>query len=512
MPTRLTKAFNSLLTPRTVQKAARGTMSDFVIGAPHIFGQPLPLTSDAQGLITPQRMREIIMKTPTASASINAILDYVGGVKLDLRNVNAAKPVPPRQLARVQKMLKKPNTVQTARQFRLALFRDLITLGFAAIEIEPDANGEPANLWVMDAARLRIDYDEHGSILGYDMLDAHGMPVMKGRDDRQSFYSLPEGVGIGAYTDNLTGKGEHGWEPDEVIFFSLNPMSESAYPYSRITQLFTIAVIEDLMMYFIGQRFTDSNIPFGVMDLGDISEPELQIAINNWNRQANDQHKIMLTGSKSGAKWIPFGYHLKDLEATALLAEVRGKIMAILGVTMNELGESQDINKSNGYNLSYTFKKRAIEPPLNEVVDTLSLQLLWNRFGFTDIELYYEELDSRDELLQAQIDDLYLKMGVININQIRNRRGDENVTGGEVNSVFTGSAWIPVSMITKMAQQMLASEAASTQGGSVTGPEGADTERLRVGGQSPQGSKGPPGRQEGAAHTQRQVTGQASRT
>jgi hypothetical protein len=498
-----------------VQKAARGTISGYTLGISPQWGQPLPAVAagDASGLITPARMREIVLKTNTVAASTNAILDYAAGVRLGVRNVDPAKPVPPEQVTTIRKLMVSPNPSQSQRQFMLALMRDIITLGFGAVEIVFDTGdpqtGVPVELWVMDAARLRIDFDEHGAINGYDMLDARGVPIIRGQNSSSgsALSAFPSGPGIGATSldAGVAGgpRGLHGWEPEEVIFFSLNPMSESVYPYSRITQLFSAAIIEDLMMFFISQRFTDSNIPFGVMDLGDVTEQELKVAITNWNAQANESHHILLTGSKSGSKWIPFGYHLKELEAVGLLAEVRGKIMGILGVTMNELGESQDINKSNGYNLSFTFKKRAIEPLLNEIVDTLSRRLLWGAFKYTDAEYYYDEIDSRDELLQAQIDDMYMKMGVDTINDVRNRRGQVSVDGGDINYVFTGSAWIPVNMIVEMAKTMVQAEQAS-QGGMVTGPEGADSVRTMLGNKDQPGQNKP----EGGVHAMRGVTGQ----
>ena len=123
-----------------------------------------------------------------------------------------------------------------------------------------------------------------------------------------------------AYAGSSTVDGPHGWEPDDVIFFTLNPISESVYPYSRIVQLYSAAILEDTMMAFISERFTDSNIPYGVMDLGEVTERELLLAIDNWNAQATSGNRILMTGSKgSGTKWLPFGYHLKDLEATGLL-------------------------------------------------------------------------------------------------------------------------------------------------------------------------------------------------
>jgi hypothetical protein len=435
MATPLMKAIRSLVQfqPSTVAKASRGSLGAYTPNAPHEYGQPTPETLgvDAQGLISRQRMREVVMKTPTAAACMNATLDYAQGVKVALRNVDPSKKANPSQVAFTNNLMRRPNPNDTWRRFALKCFRDMFTLGFAAVEIEPDEDGNVANLWVVDAAKLFMDYDEHGTLLGYNMLDVHGMPIRKTPDS--------------PYT----------WSPDQIILFEMNPGSNTLYSTSRVLQLFTCAVIEDLMLYFISTRFTDSNIPFGVFDIGDVSEKELRDAINSWNNQARAQHRIVMTGSKNGSKWYPFGYHLKDLEAVQLLAEVRGKIMAICGVTMQELGESQDINKSNGYNLSFTFKKRAIEPLLDEFTQTLTQRLLWDTLGFVDLEYYYEQIDSRDELLQAQIDESYFKMGVDSVDDIRNKKGKPNTDGGEIPFVFTGSDYIPVDSVEAFAREQL---------------------------------------------------------
>lgn len=477
------KALRSYLGNETVKKASRGTLSTYTIGVSPEWGQPLPLlaSGDAQGLITPERMREIVMKTPTASACMNAILDYSGGVEILIRENDPDRLLPKYQKKEIARLFSNPNPQQTSRQFRLMLYKDLVTYGFAAVEIERTVAGGVAALWVLDSGRLKIDFDEHGKILGYDMLDARGNPI-------------------------LEPGSQHGWGPEDIIYFSLNPMSTSMYPYSRISQLFSSAVVEDMMMYFIASRFTDSNIPFGIMDLGDITEQELKIATSNWNAQSQEQHRILLTGSKGGSKWIPFGYHLKDLEATGLLAEVRGKIMAVLGVTMNELGESQDVNKSNGYNLSFTFKKRAIEPLLNEVTETLTKRLLWETLGYRNAELYYQEIDSRDDLIQAQIDDSYAKMGVISIDDIRNRRGDTGVEpgGGDVNYIFTGNSWIPVSMISEMAEAMVQAEKA---GAMMSGPDGSTSARISTGTQQNSNSASGTKKPQGVAHAASAATG-----
>jgi hypothetical protein len=440
MATLLQKALPQIMqigqsfSPGRSTKTPRGSLGSFIVGAPPEYGQPRP---DAGGtsistLITPERMREIVMRTPTASACLNAILDFASAVEIKIRNTDPSVPAPATTLSVLQDYMVRPNPQDSWLQFKLALFRDLVTMGWAAVEIEKDSDGGVANLYTLDAARLYIDFDEHGTIVGYDMLDVRGMPI-HGPD------------------------GTHAWLPDEVIFYRLNPVTYSRYPASRIHQLYTLGLIEDMMMAFIGTRFTESNIPFGLLDLGDVSPKELDTAINYWNAQVKKNHRIVVTGSKgTGAKYYSFGYHLKDLEATNLLAAVRGQIMGIMGVTMNELGDSQDINKSNGYNLSYTFKKRAIEPLLNEFCATTTKRLVYERLGYRNVEMYYDEIDSRDELIQAQIDDTYLKSGVETINMVRNRKGLPSVKGGDVPMIETNTGAIPVSMVDQFAQAQLA--------------------------------------------------------
>lgn len=417
-----------------IAKASRGSITQYVPNSPPQYGQPIPTTGDANGLITPERMREIVQKTPTAASCMNAILDFAVGVKVDVRNVDTAKKISPETARLIRRYLRRPNQQQTQRRFMYSLMRDLLTFGYAGVEIERNRAGGVANLNVLDNGRIRVDYDEHATVLGYTMLNAHGQPIMG-----------PDGV--------------HGWEPSEVIWFVRDEQSDSLYGVSRIKMLFALGVLEALILNFIGNRFTEGNIPFGVLDLGELSNEELDFAVDTWNEQlqVGGEHRIVFTNSRGGTKWYPFAYGLKELEAKELLMSIRMMIMGIMGVTMNELGESQDVNKSNGYNLSFVFKRRAIEPLLSEVCDTLTERLIHDELTIEDAELYYDEIDSRDELLAAQIDDVSLKIGIVSINQVKNRKGMPSVPGGDEPCVFTGREWVPVSMVGAFAEAQLQS-------------------------------------------------------
>ena len=406
-----------------------GSMSDWVPNTSPQWGQPYSTSSS----VPIERMREVVMKTPTAAAAINTILDYAGNVAIYPRNVDHSKPVAPRTDKFLRDLLDRPNKDDSGRQLRQKVLRDLVTTGQAFAEIERDAQGNPANLYALDPVRLWVDFDENGLIKGYNQRN-HTGNFVKGRD------------------------GEHTWPAEDIVWFRLDTKTDSQYPASRIEQLYAAAVLESLMMAFIGGKFTDGNVPYGVFDLGDVTETEIETAVNLWNAQVNDkkhpEHRILFTGSR-GSKFYEFGYALKDLSAPELLARIRLQILSILGVTVNELGESDNVNKANGYNLTYTFKKRAIEPLLAELTESLTRRLLYDELGLKEVELSFADIDSRDELLQSQIDQIKLHNGTVSINQVRNRDGEVSIQGGDEPTLNLGNSAIPISMVKDFANAQL---------------------------------------------------------
>jgi len=209
------------------------------------------------------------MKCPTSAACLNAILDYACHIDISIQSVDASKSVSARKYTYIKDFLDDPNVDNTGLEFKQKLFRDITTIGMGAVEIEDDADGNPAALHVLDMATLHMDFDEHGSILGYIQYDIKGQRIVRHIGD--------------TYT----------WLPNEVIFYRRDPQSSTQYSMSRLNQLYVCAIIESMMLAFIGGRFTDTNTPYGVMDLGDITPDELKRAINQWNDQADSGHKIM---------------------------------------------------------------------------------------------------------------------------------------------------------------------------------------------------------------------------
>src|SRR5437879_2206834 len=146
MATLLSKALRGVLAqPERQQPEARGTVSGYVMGVSPLWGQPYPeqvdQTGDAASLISRQRMREVVLRTPTAAACLNAILDFAGGVKIGVRNIDPAEKMNKVQAKKINRVLTNPNPNQTKRQLILSLMRDIVTFGYGALEIVP--TGKP---------------------------------------------------------------------------------------------------------------------------------------------------------------------------------------------------------------------------------------------------------------------------------------------------------------------------------------------------------------------------------
>src|SRR5947207_11534784 len=116
---------------RLVAYGSKGTLSSFVIGAIPSYGQPLPQrTLDPSGLlITPERMREIVLKCPTAGSCLNSVLDYASNVPVKIRNIDPSKPAVPDRVEFIKKFLAQPNTADTFTHYISKTIRDLFVLG-----------------------------------------------------------------------------------------------------------------------------------------------------------------------------------------------------------------------------------------------------------------------------------------------------------------------------------------------------------------------------------------------
>ena len=102
-------------------------------------------------------------------------------------------------------------------------------------------------------------------------------------------------------------------------------------------------------------------------------------------------------------------------------------------------------------------------PLLGYLADTINF-IVTRHFGFTDIEFVWEQDRTLNALEQAKIDDIYVRAGVLSIDEVRESLGKHPI--GMCNAVITTTGYVP-----------LEDKGSAPSSGS---PEGLQTDETRV--------------------------------
>jgi len=213
------------------------------------------------------------------------------------------------------------------------------------------------------------------------------------------------------------------------------------YGYSPVEQIIMTVNIAMRRALHQLQYYTEGSTPDLLMQV-----PE------GWNmtqiKEFNDWWNDMLagnTGTRRKAQFVPHGVAPLNTKEAILKDPYDEWLARVICYAFSV--SSQAFIKENNRSTSETAHQMALEEGLHPVmlwVKGLLDKLIWKYFGFTDLEFKWEEKESTNELDQSMIDDRNVKNGTAKINEVRTRRGDAPVDGGDVAMVLTASGYVPI--------------------------------------------------------------------
>jgi len=265
----------------------------------------------------------------------------------------------------------------------------LIIYGDAYSEIVRNGSGIVQYFRPVDAATVRIDYDEHGDTLKYIQRVLHR---------RVDFY------------------------PDEMIHFSINNTGGRVYGNTPIQSVVYTIQTKMSAYNFNAEYFRRNGLPRSIYTTKNLSQEQVNRMATTL-RQATPQTDILLNAGAGEVTHVLVAPSNQDMQFVELMNFLRQEIIAATGVPPIFLGITEGSNRSNSQTQmeSWDRKKKKLRLMIQDIVN---LKLLTTaNFGFDDVKFKFNDENSRELLKNAQVAQLTSTIEWCTPNEVRNKMG-----------------------------------------------------------------------------------------
>jgi phage portal protein BeeE len=344
-------------------------------------------------------------ETPVARRAINAIKDRIAGMKWQIqpRRGRSLEEVPGgnRRVELLTRNFEAPNPDDSFRSLAEQVLEDVIVGGFGAIEVQDSGNAEaPLVLWPVDGATIRVKTDWDGLRNSARYVQATGLT---GQDI--------------VLTD------------EELIYIRLNPRTHTPFGLGRLEVAFE-TINAFLSAHRYASRLASNSVVQYALWLQDLSPAHHERLIRWWQDEIEGTGKVPILSVESKPEVLRFGGGT-DADLRLAWQEFLLRIVAdAFDLPAHFLGIERDVNRSTVTELNDQAFRSAIVPTARLLGEHLTRDAIGKKLGWDDLEFAFSELESRNELEEAQIQEILLRNGVLSVNEVRRMRGLGAVESG----------------------------------------------------------------------------------
>ena len=368
--------------------------------------QPLPSIlstysprADALPKPTPLNLRRFA-ETPIARKAINTIKDRVAGMRwrVQPRKGRALEELPEgaARIAALTAAFESPNPADSFRSFTEQVLEDVIVGGFGAIEVAVTGETErPLTLWPVDGStiRMRADWD--------------------GRPDSPRYVQATRRPGP---------EGNIALNDDELIYIRLNPRTHTPFGLGRLEVAFE-TINQFLGAHRYAARLASNSVVQYALWLQDLSPAHHERLIRWWQDEIEGTGRVPILSVESKPEVLRFGGGT-DADLRLQWQEFLLRIIAdAFDLPPLFLGLERDVNRSTASELNDAAFRAAIVPTARLFAEHLTRDAIGKKLGWHDLEFVFTDTETRNELEEAQIQEILLRNGVLTVNEVRRMRG-----------------------------------------------------------------------------------------
>ena len=403
---RIRDLWTSLTANRASRENGQGERKTALL--PSIFG-PARFGTTPQALMkpSPANLRRFA-ETPVARRAINLVKDKIASMDWQVRVRRGYTPGAvadaERRANALRLALEEPNSADSFRTLWEQVIEDVLVGGFGAVEME--TTGDPArpfNLWAVDGATIQID------------------PAWKG-DPAQPRYAQQTGaVGPKSLIPLLD---------DELIYIRLNPRSHTPFGLGRLEVAFeTITQFLGANRY-AGRLASNSVVQYALW-LNEATPEQHDRLIRWWQDEIEGTGRVPILSCEQKPEVLRFAGGT-DADLHIAWQEFLLRMIAnAFDLPPMLLGLVQDVNKSSASELADEAFAIAIVPVAKLVAEHITRDLFAKRLGWREFEFCFNELESRDEMEELEIQIQLLSAKVITVAEVREMRGLTPLPAGD---------------------------------------------------------------------------------
>jgi len=348
---------------------------------------------------TPANLRKFA-ETPVARRAINVVKDKIASMdwKIKVRRGYSDVEVQDAE-ARMQvlrRCLEEPNNSDSFRTVFEQVLEDLLVGGFGAVEMEATGdNQRPFHLWVVDGATIEIDV------------------TWDGNPDKPRYAQATGGLGKKKLIPLLD---------EELIYIRLNPRSHTPFGLGRLEVAFE-TVNQFLAANRYAGRLASNSVVQYALWLNEATPEQHDRLIRWWQDEIEGTGRVPLLSCEQKPEVLRF--------AGGTDADLRIQWQEFLLMMIADafelppmlLGLQADVNRSTAGEMADEAFQSAVVPVAKLLAEHITRDLFAKKLGWREFEFSFNDLETRDEMEEVQIQTELLKAGVLTVDEVREMRG-----------------------------------------------------------------------------------------
>lgn len=339
-------------------------------------------------------------ETPVVRRAINVVKDKIASmdwqVKVRRGYLGVTVQDAEARMKVLRQCLEEPNASDSFRVLWEQVLEDLLVGGFGAVEMESTGDPErPFHLWPVDGATIQIDTKWDGDPNKPRYAQATG------RMGQESLVPLLD---------------------DELMYLRLNPRTYTPFGLGRLEVAFETVNQFLSASRYAGKLASNSVAQYAIW-LNDATPEEHDRLIRWWQDEIEGTGRVPFLSCEQKPEVIQFaGGTDADLRLQWQETLIR-MIANAFDLPPMLLGVASDVNKSTAGEMADEAFQSAVVPVAKLVAEHITRDLFAKKLGWREFEFCFNDLESRDEMEELQMQTTLLQAGVLTVDEVRAMRG-----------------------------------------------------------------------------------------